>query len=257
MTSLGPVLQRLLADDVHVDPERLRVDAVRRHLVEPATEVDLHAVRQVAAVRELEAEDAVALPDERVHRGRVGLGAGVRLDVRVGRAVQRLGPLAGEVLGDVDVLAAAVVPLARVALGVLVRQHAPLGGQDGARGEVLARDHLERAALTGDLLREHGGELRVDVLERGVRHLGRRRRRGDVRERGGVGHPGDLLDGCGAGDVRSAARSRVDVTPGAPAGDPRTMTSPLAGGDPPDAGRGRPRLPMPMRPSRIVGGSST
>ena len=47
-----------------------------------------------------------------VHRG-VGLRAGVRLDVRVLGAEQRLGAVDRELLGDVDVLAAAVVASAR------------------------------------------------------------------------------------------------------------------------------------------------
>ena len=56
--------------------------------------------------------------------GRVGLRARVRLHVGVVGAEQFLGTLDGQRLDVVDVLAAAVVALARIALGVLVRQHA-------------------------------------------------------------------------------------------------------------------------------------
>ena len=50
----------------------------------------------------------------------VGLRAGVRLHVGVFGAEQLLGAVDGELLGDVDVLAAAVVALAGIAFGVLV-----------------------------------------------------------------------------------------------------------------------------------------
>ena len=48
----------------------------------------------------------------------------------------------GMKLDHVDVLAAAVVPLARIALRVLVRQHAALALEDRLGHEVLRRDHL-------------------------------------------------------------------------------------------------------------------
>ena len=65
--------------------------------------------REVAAVGEREAEHRVARLEQRVIDGGVGLRAGVRLDVRVLGAEQLLGAVDRELLGDVDVLAAAVV----------------------------------------------------------------------------------------------------------------------------------------------------
>ena len=75
---------------------------------------------------------------QRDHGGRVGLGAGVRLHVGGLGAEQGLHPVDGELLDDVDVLAAAVVAPAGVALGVLVGQDRALGLHHGERGEVLA-----------------------------------------------------------------------------------------------------------------------
>ena len=122
---------------------------------------------EVAAVGEREAQDLVAgVGDRGEHRG-VGLGAGVRLHVGVFGAEELLGAVDRELLGDVDVLAAAVVAAAGVALGVLVGQHRALGLQHGARGEVLAGDHFEGAALAAELRREDGGDLGVDS-ERGA-----------------------------------------------------------------------------------------
>jgi hypothetical protein len=110
---------------------------VRRHVVEAARHVDLHAVAEVAAVREREAHDRVARLQQRVVDGGVGLRARVRLDVRVLGPEQRLRAVDRELLDHVDVLAAAVVALARVALGVLVVQHAALALEDRLRHEVL------------------------------------------------------------------------------------------------------------------------
>ena len=92
---------------------RLAVDLVGGDLVQAARDVDLHAVGEVAAVGEREAHDRVARLQQRVVDGGVGLRAGVRLDVRVLGAEQRLGAVDRELLGDVDPLAAAVVAPAR------------------------------------------------------------------------------------------------------------------------------------------------
>jgi hypothetical protein len=125
-------------------------------------------VREVTAVVEREAQQRVAGARDRVQHGGVGGGAGVRLDVRELGAEQRLGALDGELLGDVDLFAAAVVATARVALGVLVRQHRALRLQHRDGHEVLRGDHLEVPALTLELALEHLGDLGVDLGERGV-----------------------------------------------------------------------------------------
>ena len=68
---------------------------------------------EVAAVVERHPHDRVAGLEHRHVGGVVGLGAGVGLDVGVLGAEQRLGAVDRELLGDVDLLAAAVVALAR------------------------------------------------------------------------------------------------------------------------------------------------
>ena len=85
MISFGPVLLGEALDLGHVDQAGLVVDVVGDHVVELAGEVDLHAVGQVAAVGQVQAQDRVAGLEQREHRGRVGLGARVRLDVGVTR----------------------------------------------------------------------------------------------------------------------------------------------------------------------------
>ena len=165
------VLAGLGADVLHVDEHGVGVDPVGDGVVELAREVELHAVGEVAAVREFEAEDRVAGLRDRGEDGGVGARAGVRLDVGVRGAEEALRPLDRERLGDVDELAAAVVAAAGVALRVLVREDGALRLQHGDRDEVLARDHLEVVALPAELLLEDGGDLRVDLAQRGVEQV--------------------------------------------------------------------------------------
>ena len=67
----------------------------------------------------------------------VRLRAGMRLHVGVVGAEERLRARDGQRLGDVDELAAAVIPLARVAFGVLVGEHRAGGLENRAAHEVL------------------------------------------------------------------------------------------------------------------------
>ena len=169
---LRAVLARDARDLVHVDQAGLAVDLVGGDVVEAAGDVDLHAVREVAAVGERQAHDRVAGLQQRVVDGGVRLRAGVRLDVRVLGAEQRLRAVDRELLGDVDPLAAAVVAAARIALGVLVGQHRALAFEHRARHEVLRGDQLERALLALELAAQRLGDLGVDLRERAIEVVG-------------------------------------------------------------------------------------
>src|SRR5690606_4858489 len=132
-------------------------DAVLHGVVDLAGEVAAGAGGQVAAVGQAHAQYGVARLDQRLEHGGVGLRAGVRLDVGVIGAEQLLGAVDGQLLDDVDVLAAAVITLARVAFGVLVGQHAALGFHHRRAGVVLGGDQLDVLFLAlGFLL--HGGK---------------------------------------------------------------------------------------------------
>src|SRR5258708_21842023 len=97
----------------------------------------------MAAPGERQAEDRVAGLEYRGIDRLVRLRARVRLHVRPGRAEQALRALDGKGLGQVDVLAAAVVALARVALGVLVGEHAALRDQHLAADVIFRGDQLD------------------------------------------------------------------------------------------------------------------
>ena len=97
-----------------------------------------------------------------VHR-HVRLRARMRLDVRVLGLEECLGPVDRQLLDLVDDLAAAVVPLARVSLGVLVRRHRADRLEDRRPREVLRRDQLDLAALPLELVAEERRDVRIDL----------------------------------------------------------------------------------------------
>ena len=97
----------------------------------------------MAAVRQIQAHDGVAGLQHRGVRRLIRLRAGVRLHVGVLGAEQLLGAIARQVLHDVGEFAAAVIALARIAFGVLVREHAAGGFQNRFGGEVLAGDQFQ------------------------------------------------------------------------------------------------------------------
>jgi hypothetical protein len=76
-----------------------------------------------------------------MHDRRVGLRAGMRLHVGELRVEQRLDTVDRQLLDDVDVLAAAVVAPARVALRIWSGRNLSLHDRD--RRVVFRRDHLE------------------------------------------------------------------------------------------------------------------
>ena len=91
--------------------------------IEPlAGHVERHAVRQVTAFGQAHAHDRVARLGESHEHGLVGLRAGVRLDIGAIGTEQRLQPVDGNLLGNIDVLATAVVALARITFRILVGQ---------------------------------------------------------------------------------------------------------------------------------------
>ena len=122
----------------------------------------------------------------------VGLRAGVRLHVGVFGAEERLGALDGQRLDHVDVLAAAVVALARIAFGVLVGEHRAGRFEHRRADEVLGGDQLEagllplffvrrwRAATSGSALGERAVEAGLVRRSRSW-SLGTRSRRGPTR----------------------------------------------------------------------------
>ena len=170
---------------VEVDEAGLTVDAVGGDRVQVPREVHLVPVRQVAAVVEPQGQERVAgLEAGEVDR-HVRLRAGMGLHVRVLGPENRLRALDRKPLDLVDHLAAAVVPLSGIPLGVLVRRHRPGCLEHRRPGEVLGRDQLDLTALAPELALDQPRDLRIDVAEPGgterlERNLGQGHRRVDV-----------------------------------------------------------------------------
>ena len=102
---------------------RLFVHAVGREVVELAGEVHRAAVGQVPALVQPHAQHRVSRLQHGEVCRHVGLRPAVGLHVDVLRPEQRASPVDSQLLGDVHVLAAAVVSTPGIALGVLVGQH--------------------------------------------------------------------------------------------------------------------------------------
>jgi hypothetical protein len=113
------------------------VQPVADHLEPLAAHVQRHAVGQVAAFGQAHAHDGVAGLQQAEEHRLVGLRARVGLHVGVPAPNSCFSAVDGQLLDHVDVLAAAVVALAGVALGVLVGQLRALRGHHGRRGVVL------------------------------------------------------------------------------------------------------------------------
>ena len=158
-----PACQR--SQRIHVQPSVLHPDPIRHHVVQPAAEVDRGAVGQVSTMRQVHPQQLVARLQEREVRGHIGLRTAVWLNVCVIRPEQDLRTLASEILDDIHVLAATVVALARVALGVLVRQHRAHGLQNRTGDEVLTGDQLQALVLPGCLRLDGREYLGIHDLE--------------------------------------------------------------------------------------------
>ena len=159
------MLARKRKDLVLVDERGVARDAVVDDGVEPAREVHLKAVREVAPVVEPEREHGVTRLDQRGVDRHVRLSAGVRLDVRVLGAEQLLRAVDRELLDLVHHLAAAVVATTRIALGVLVGENRAGCLEHGRPGEVLRRDQLDLAALAVGLPADQHSDLGIVLRE--------------------------------------------------------------------------------------------
>ena len=142
-------------------------------VVQLARHVQLHPVGQVAAVVQGQAKDRVARLEHRHVGGVVGLRAGVGLDVRMLGPEELQRPVDRQLLGHVDLLAAAVIAAAGIALGVLVGEHGARRLQHGLGHEVLRGDHLQRRLLAVELTVQHTRYVGVHLRQwRGLKVVG-------------------------------------------------------------------------------------
>mmetsp|Transcript_1799 Transcript_1799/g.6402 ORF Transcript_1799/g.6402 Transcript_1799/m.6402 type:complete len:488 (-) Transcript_1799:88-1551(-) len=174
---LGAEVQRLLLQLVVVDVARLRVQLVRQRLEEDRGGRDLLAscgvvaVGEMASRRKVKAHNTVVRLQQRgVHR-EVGWRARVRLHVHAPLLrvqVERCQRArTAQLLHLIHDLIAAVVALAREALGVLVREGGAQRLHHSLGGEVLGRNELNALPLARLFPLNQGSDLRVGLCERG------------------------------------------------------------------------------------------
>ena len=145
------VLAGKRGDLIEIEAVRIARYAVADEVIQHAADVELHAVREVAAVGQVEAEHRVARFERRKVNRRVGLRTAVGLDVGELGAKQLLRAIDRQLLDDVDEFAAAVISSTGIALGILVREHAAGRLHYGRARVVLAGDHFQAVGLAFDL----------------------------------------------------------------------------------------------------------
>ena len=121
----------------------LLVQAVRHHIEPAPRHVDRRTVRQVTAHGQRHAQDGVTRFGQPQEHGLVGLRTGVRLHVGCLGPKELLHTIQRQLLGHIHELAAPVVALARIALGVLVGELAALCLHHGRTGVVFRGDQLD------------------------------------------------------------------------------------------------------------------
>ena len=161
------VLQRLLLHGVVVDQAGGLVEAVGNDVVVLAREIGRMPVGQVTAVIEAHAHDGVAGLGQRHEHGGIGLRTRVRLHVGVFAVEQLTGAGNGQLLGDVDMLAAAVVALGRVAFGVLVGEDRALRRHYGRAGIVFRGDELDVCFLPTSFVGDCTRDFRIELGQTG------------------------------------------------------------------------------------------
>ncbi len=157
--------RRLRRERVVVDAPVGGSDAIVAEAEEATREVHVVAVGEMPAMRQVHAHDPIARLEHGEIGDQVGRGPRVRLDVGMRRAEERQRAVPGQGLGLVDFLAAAVVALPGIALGVLVGEDRSHRLEHRRAREVLRGDHLQGLALALELALEDGRDRRVGGLE--------------------------------------------------------------------------------------------
>ncbi len=121
--------------------------------------------------------------------GLVHLAARVRLNVGKFGAEELLGAFDGQFFHDVDILAAAIIALARIAFGIFVGEDGTLRFENSARNDVFRGNQLDFMALTTEFVADCSENLGIDILEACIEeNVGRRVLGGGVGLRH-VSHP--------------------------------------------------------------------
>ena len=172
MISFGCSRSAMLLQLVVVDGLGFAGHAVGDDLVGLAGKIQRMAVREVSAVRQVQAENRVARLDDRGVGGHVRGRAGMRLHVGVLGAEELLGAIARQVLDHIGELASAVVALAGITLGVLVGEDRARGFQHRLAHEILRGDQLQAFVLAALFVFDGLRDLGINFRQREFHRIG-------------------------------------------------------------------------------------
>ena len=169
---LGAFPLRKLFQLVIVDGFRLFGDAVGDDLVRLAGKIQMMPVRQMSAMRQIQPQNRIARLQNRSVRFHVRLRSGVGLHIGVLRAKQFLRPVPRQVLDNIRKLAAAVITLAGISFGILIREHRAGSLQHGFADKIFRGDQFQAFVLAAGLVINGGGYQRIALGERAVHRIG-------------------------------------------------------------------------------------
>lgn len=130
--------------------------------IEPASrKADRRPVRKMPSAGKVEPHDPVAGFKQGKQGGDIGVGAGVGLNIGIGRTEQLAGAVDGELLDQIDCFATTIIAARRTTFRVFVGQDGPLGGAHITTDDVFGRDHLDMILLTLFLLKQGLLQLRI------------------------------------------------------------------------------------------------
>ena len=121
--------------------------------------------RRLAAGGERHAKHGIARLDQRQHHRLIGLAAGMGLDIGEGAVEQALGAVDGELLDHVDILAAAVIAPAGIALGVFIGEERAGCVEHGLGDGVLRSDQFDFMVLTLVFVFDRVPDLGIGIFE--------------------------------------------------------------------------------------------
>lgn len=104
LCSNGELFHRIV-----VDPTGTLVELIPHGMIENAGRIDRRAVRQMAAVRQIEPHERIAGLEHREKYGHIGLSARMRLHVGILGSVELAQAVDSQLLDPIDDLAAAVI----------------------------------------------------------------------------------------------------------------------------------------------------
>ena len=144
---LGLMFPRQPFHFIVIDGSGFLFDPIGNDIEKLAGEIDRRTVGQMPAVGQVHAEHRIArLTDREIDR-HVRLGAGMGLDVGMLGAEKLLGAVDRQLFGHIDELAAAVIALPGISLGVFVGQNRTLGLENPLADEILRRDEFQAVFL--------------------------------------------------------------------------------------------------------------